>query len=326
MPGAPAPAPPLPAQPLPTASEVRPRIGVSSCLLGEPVRFNGGHSRSRFLTDVLGPYVEWVPCCPEMAIGLGSPRQTLRLTAQGRLVNRAGTADHTAAVGALPLPGALDGYVFKARSPTCGTRGITRYHGNGQPADRLGRGVYAGRLMAEFPLLPVEDDGRLNDPALRESFTERVFALARLRELLSGPWQPRDLSAFQARHKLQLLARDPVRNRQAGRVAARASSRPRDETAARYRELFCAAMAGRATRGRHANALQHALGHISDGLDPARRRDLAGQIDAYRHGHVSLSVPVALLAHHASTGVAPWLASQTYLQPFPRELGLHGQR
>jgi uncharacterized protein YbgA (DUF1722 family)/uncharacterized protein YbbK (DUF523 family) len=300
----------------------RPRIGVSSCLLGEEVRFNGGHSRSRFLTDELGAHVDWVPCCPEMAIGLGSPRETLRLTTGGRLVNRSGTADHTAAVAAVPLPADLDGYVLKSRSPTCGDHGIARYGDDGQPADHRGRGVFAQRLMAAFPLLPVEEEGRLNDHLLREAFAERIFAAARLRDLLSAPWRPRDLIAFHARHKLQLLAHDPGRHLLAGQVVADAGRRPQAETAPAYRELFCAAMAAKATRGRHANALQHAFSHVGKGLDRARRDDLLTHIEAYRRGQAPLSVPVALLTHHASDGALPWLASQSYLQPFPAELRL----
>jgi uncharacterized protein YbbK (DUF523 family) len=204
----------------------RPRIGVSSCLLGEPVRFNGGHSRSRFLADELGPYVDWVPYCPEVEIGLGTPRETVRLTADGRLVNKSGTLDHTAAMAALPLPAGLDGYVFKAKSPSCGIHGIPRYAPSGQPSDYRGRGVFAKRVTEQLPLLPAEDEGRLNDAVLREEFTERVFAFARLRHLLCSPWQPADLVSFHARHKLQLLAHHPARYRDAGRVVAAAGSAP----------------------------------------------------------------------------------------------------
>ena len=165
---------------------MRPRVGVSSCLLGEQVRFDGGHKRHGFLADVLGQHVDWVPFCPEMAIGLGTPRETLRLTAGDRLVNRSNTADHTAAMAALPLPEGIDGYVFKAKSPSCGIQGIPRYAGGEQPADRDGRGVFAARLMAAFPLLPVEDEERLADAALREAFIERIFARARQRERLAA--------------------------------------------------------------------------------------------------------------------------------------------
>jgi uncharacterized protein YbbK (DUF523 family) len=131
----------------------RPRVGVSSCLLGAEVRFNGGHKRFRFLTDELDPYVDWVPYCPEIEIGLGTPREPIRLTADGRLVNRSGTADHTRSMTALPLPMAVDGYVFKAKSPSCGVWGIPRYRDDGQPAADRGRGLYADRVMTQFPLL-----------------------------------------------------------------------------------------------------------------------------------------------------------------------------
>jgi uncharacterized protein YbgA (DUF1722 family)/uncharacterized protein YbbK (DUF523 family) len=300
----------------------RPRVGVSSCLLGEEVRFNGGHKRFRFLTDELDPYVDWVPYCPEIEIGLGTPREPIRLTADGRLVNRGGTADHTALMAALPLPSGIDGYVFKAKSPSCGIRGIPRYRDDGQAWGVVGPGLYAGRVVAEFPLLAVEDEGRLSDPGLREAFVERVFAAARLRDLLSGPWEPRDLVAFHARHKLQLLAHDPARYRSAGRVVAAAGSASPAEAASAYGELFLAAMAGRATRGRHANALLHAYSRIGRTLSSPLGSDLVARIGAYRRGEVPLSVPVALLAHYASGGELPWLAEQTYLAPFPAGLRL----
>ncbi len=290
---------------------------MSSCLLGEKVRFDGGHKRFRFLTDELGPYVDWVPYCPEIEIGLGTPREPIRVTAGGRLVNRSGTADHTASMAALPLPSGIDGYVFKAKSPSCGVRGIPRYGASGV----YGPGLYAERVIAEFPLLAVQDEGRLNDAGLREAFVERVFAVARLRALLSGPWEPRDLVAFHARHKLQLLAHDPSGYRSAGRVVASAVV-SRASTGAAYGELFLAAMATPATRGRNANALLHAYSRIGRSVARPLSADLVGRIDAYRRGEVPLSVPVALLAHYASGGDLPWLAEQTYLAPFPAELRL----
>jgi len=310
---------------VPVGLSARPRVGVSSCLLGEQVRFNGGHKRYRFLTDELAAYVDWVPYCPEMEIGLGTPREPIRLTVGGRLVNRTDTADHTAAMTALPLPSGLDGYVFKAKSPSCGLRGIPRYRDDGQPADVAGRGLYAGRLLAEFPRLAAEDEGRLNDAALREAFVERIFASARLRALLSGTWEPRDLVTFHARHKLQLLAHDPARCRSAGRVVAAAAGTPREQAAAAYEELFLAALARPATPGRNANTLLHAYSRIGRTLEQPRRGDLVSRIDAYRRGEVPLSVPVALLAHYASGGDLPWLAGQTYLAPFPAGLRVrHG--
>jgi uncharacterized protein YbgA (DUF1722 family)/uncharacterized protein YbbK (DUF523 family) len=299
---------------------MRPRIGVSSCLLGEQVRFDGGHKRHRFLADVLDRYVDWVPFCPEVAIGLGTPRETLKLTDDGRLINRSRTADHTAAMAGLPLPSDIDGYVFKAKSPSCGIHGIPRYSGHDQPADRQGRGVYAGRLMDACPLLPVEDEGRLTDNVLREAFVERIFARARLRELFAARWQPRDLVAFHARHKLQILAHAPAAYRQAGRVVAGAGRRPRAAVQAEYGELFCAALDSSATRGRHANALLHAFSQVSAVLDDTRRKDLVDRIEAYRRGDTLISVPIALLAHHARGDGLRWLAEQTYLAPYPAAL------
>ena len=300
----------------------RPRVGVSSCLLGEEVRFNGGHKRYRFLTDELDPYVDWVPYCPEVEIGLGTPREAIRLTAAGRLVNRGGTVDHTEAMAALPVPAELDGYVFKAKSPSCGIRAIPRYRQDGLAADHGGRGLYVGRVLDRFPLLAVEDEGRLNDAGLREAFTERIFAAARLRSLLSGAWEARELVEFHTRHKLQLLAHDPARYRSAGRVVAAARNAPQASTTAAYRDLFLAALASRATLGRNANALLHAYSRIGRELDRARREDLVSRIDAYRRGEAPLSVPVALLAHYAGGGQWPWLAAQTYLRPFPAALRL----
>ena len=303
-------------------ASVRPRVGVSSCLLGEPVRFNGGHSRCRFLADELGPYVDWVPYCPEMEIGLGTPRETLRLTADDHLVSRSGRADHTKAMAALPLPAGLDGYVFKAKSPSCGIHGIPRYGPGAQPADHRGRGVFAQRLIARFPLLPAEDEGRLNDAVLREEFTERVFAFARLRGLFGTPWEARDLVSFHARHKLQLLAHDPARYRRAGRIVAAAGIAPREATEAAYRDVFQAAMTARASRGRNANVLHHAFGRIGREAGVRRHADLLTRIESYRRGTDPLSVPIAILAHYASDGELPWLAEQTYLAPFPDALAL----
>ena len=301
----------------------RPRVGVSSCLLGEEVRFNGGHKRFRFLTDELDPYVDWVPYCPEVKIGLGTPREPIRLTADGRLVNRSGTADHTSAMTGLPLPFAVDGYVFKAKSPSCGVRGIPRYRDDGEASGAYGAGLYAERVIAEFPLLAVEDEGRLNDAGLREAFAERVFAAARLRSLLSGAVGAAGSGGV-------------PRPAQAAAAGARSGALPVGRAGGglgRERGFACVdrccvrgAVPGRdggaGHRGRNANALLHAYSRIGRALASPRRSDLVGRIDAYRRGEVPLSVPVALLAHYASGGDLPWLASQTFLAPFPAELRL----
>ncbi|MEU5884909.1 DUF523 and DUF1722 domain-containing protein [Spirillospora sp. NPDC047279] len=308
---------------------VVPRVAVSGCLLGEPVRYNAGHCRSRFLTQNLEPYVEWVSVCPEMEIGLGAPRPSLRLVGREggdlRLVTRDGSADHTDAMVELADRRAaqladLDGWVLKSRSPSCGPRGVTRHLENGNPADRRSRGVFAGRIMDALPATPVEEEGRLNDPVLREHFVERIFAQARLRALFEGGWKGRDLVAFHSAHKLQILAHDPARYRLLGRVVAAAGARPPDELRAEYTDLFAAAFAVRPKRGRHVNALQHVFGPMSERLDDARRHDITGIIDAYARGEVPLQVPMTLLRHHARGEDIAYLQAQTYFQPYPADL------
>ncbi|GAA4058152.1 DUF523 and DUF1722 domain-containing protein [Actinomadura miaoliensis] len=314
----------VPAQP-------RPRLAVSSCLLGAAVRYNGGDSRDWFLTGPLSLHVDWVPICPEMEIGLGAPRAPVRLRTDGALVARDGTADHTAAMVRLardrvPELDRLDGYVLKSRSPSCGLFGLPRYAPGrpgeppgGWPADRRGRGLFAALVAEALPGLPAEEDGRLNDPLLREHFLERVFAQARLREFFAGDWRARDLVAFHSRHKMQLLAHDPAAYRRTGRIVARAGARDPTELEAEYRRAFTAALAARTTPGRHVNALLHLLGFLSDRLDPTRRHDILTAIDSYRRGEAR-GVPTALLRHHAAGEELGFLSRQTYFAPFPAEL------
>ena len=264
-----------------------------------------------------------------MEIGLGAPREAVRLTAGGRLVGRGGQ-DHTGAMAALAerrrvgLAG-LCGYVLKSRSPSCGLYRVRVYPGPQAaeaPARGDGRGVFAARVLEANPLLPVEEEGRLNDPLLRETFIEQVFARHRLAALFGGRWRARDLVEFHARHKLQLLAHDPVRAHRAGRLVAGARAGPGAAIAGRYTALFAEAMALQVSRGRHSNALLHAFGLVSDHLDDARRHDILIRIEAYRGGEVPLSVPVALIRHHAAGCRVGYLQAQTYLDPFPAALGL----
>ncbi|MGV9773897.1 YbgA family protein [Streptosporangium sp. NPDC003464] len=308
--------------------QVRPRVAVSSCLVGELVRFNGGHSRDRFLSGELDPYVDWVRICPEVEIGLGAPRESLRLERSPRgprLVTRKTGVDLTDRMASLAAgrAGALDvdGYVFKSRSPSCGVHGVPLYAGD-TAVDRKGRGVFAARILDAHPLLPVEDEGRLNDALLRETFVERIFAQARLRALLEDDWRARDLVAFHSRHKMQLLAHDPAVYREAGRVVARAGLRPREELAADYARAFGTAFARKASIGRHVNVLQHCMGMVSDALDRTRRADLAEVIASYQAGQVALSVPATLIRHHARGAAAAYLRDQTYFSPYPQELRL----
>ncbi|MEU3015887.1 DUF523 and DUF1722 domain-containing protein [Nocardiopsis sp. NPDC007018] len=312
----------------------RPVVGVSSCLIGAPVRYNGGHSRFRFLTDELDRHVSWLPVCPEAEIGLGIPRPTLRLqegptAAPGgeRVISSKDGADHTddlarVADRHLRELRRVDGYVLKNKSPSCGLYAMPVFDGNGDRQRGTGRGAFAARLTELLPHLPVEEQGRLSDPVLREHFVERVFAHARLRALLEEGWRPRDLVAFHTRHKLQLMAHSPDGYRETGRIVARAGDGDPEEVAASYTDAFHRALAVKGSRGRHANVLQHVFGMISPLLDDARRHDLLAAIEDYRETQAPLSLPVALLRHHCSAEGVTWATEQTYLRPYPEALRL----
>jgi uncharacterized protein YbgA (DUF1722 family)/uncharacterized protein YbbK (DUF523 family) len=307
------------------------RLGVSSCLLGQAVRFDGGHKRDRFVTDLLGSHVEWVPVCPELEAGMGVPRPAMRLVREGRdvrLVETASGRDHTArmrrfSAKRLRSLRALElcGYVLKKDSPSCGMERVKLYGGKGM-ARREARGLFAAALRDAFPSLPVEEEGRLSDPALRENFIERVFAYARLRELFRGRWSAGRLVAFHTAHKLQLMAHSQPAYAELGRMVAEQTRLPRAELRRRYSERFMQALARLATRGRNANVLQHATGHLKQQLEPAARAELAALIHDYRRGLVPLVVPITLLQHHARAHAVAYLQGQTFLEPHPRELML----
>ncbi|WP_017581327.1 YbgA family protein [Nocardiopsis valliformis] len=324
---------------------LRPVVGVSSCLIGAPVRYNGGHSRYKFLTDELDRHVDWLPVCPEAEIGLGVPRPTLRLQdrpepeADGpeaesgqawsadRVISSKDGTDHTddlAGVADRHLRELrrLDGYVLKNKSPSCGLYALPVFNDNGDRLRGTGRGAFAARLTALLPHLPVEEQGRLSDAVLREHFVERVFAHSRLRALLESEWRPRDLVEFHTRHKLQLMAHSPDGYRETGRIVARAGTDSPEEIASVYAEAFHRALAVKTSRGKHANVLQHVFGMISPMLDDTRRHDLLAGIEEYREGQAPLSLPVALLRHHCSAEDVAWASNQTYLRPYPDPLRL----
>jgi uncharacterized protein YbgA (DUF1722 family)/uncharacterized protein YbbK (DUF523 family) len=307
------------------------RIGISTCLLGHEVRFDGGHKRDRFLTDVLGPFVDWVPVCPEVELGLGVPREPVHLEDTGgilRMVGARSGADHTAAMarfarGRVRALAALDlcGYVLKKGSPSCGMERVRVRRGEGAPS-RDGRGLFAAALMQRLPLLPVEEEGRLHDPPLRESWIERVFAYRRLRNLFAGRFSRRRLVEFHTAHKLQLMAHSPGAYRQLGRLVAEAHALPAAELRRRYQLGFMEALAHRATPGRHRNVLEHMLGHFRERLDAQTRAEIARLIEDYHARLVPLVVPLALIAHYARKLDVAWLREQVYLAPHPKELML----
>ena len=310
----------------------RPRIGISACLLGDEVRFDGGHKRDAFLTDVLGPHVEWVRVCPEVEVGMGTPRETLRLVrAAGgeiRMVTTRTVVDHTASMqrwARMRLDELasedLSGYVLKSASPSCGMERVKVFGGNGMP-HRDGRGLFADALLKRFPNLPVEEDGRLWDARLRENFIERVFAHRRLHRLFQGRWTTAALAAFHTAHKMSLLSHSTGAYTALGRLAGSAAKMPRAKVRAEYERGFMHAMKSPATTRRHTTVLMHMAGHLKTLLDKASRDEMLDCIDDYRRGFVPLVVPLTLLRHHVRVHNVIYLAGQTYLQPHPRELML----
>ena len=306
------------------------KVGVSSCLLGQPVRFDGGHKRHDFVVDLLGAFADYVPVCPEIELGLGAPRETLRLIRRGddiRMVMANGQ-DHTDAMRAYSRQRVeklsaedLDGYILKRDSPSCGMERVKIHGAAGAPA-RNGRGLFAEALIERFPLLPVEEEGRLSDPRLRENFIERLFAYRRLKDLFKGRWTVGALVAFHTAHKLVLLAHSPEAYRQLGRLVAGAKNNARAELRASYEQGFMRALAVVATRARHTNVLQHMAGYFRDRLDQGSRLELADAIEEYRQGRLPLIVPITLVKHHVRATGQSYLSGQIYLQPHPRELML----
>ncbi len=314
------------------------------CLLGERVRYDGGHKHDRFLTDTLGKFVEFVPVCPEVEIGMGTPREPIHLVELGGEIQLRGVksdTDHTAemrryARRRVEQLAELDlcGYILKKDSPSCGMERVKVYQSNppkstpaapssrgaggGSPV-RRGVGLFAEALLAGLPNLPVEEEGRLSDPRLRENWVERIFAYQRLKMLWGGRWKVGDLVAFHTAHKFAVLAHSPRAYTELGRLVAAAKSLPRAKLRDAYEKQFMAALAKMATPGRHANVLQHMAGFLSDHLDAAARQELAGLIDDYRRGLLPLVVPITLISHHARQLDAPYLRGQTYLNPHPKE-------
>ncbi|MEJ2344457.1 MAG: DUF523 and DUF1722 domain-containing protein [Gammaproteobacteria bacterium] len=312
-------------------SEPLPRVGVSSCLLGQQVRYDGGHKHNGYVTQTLGRYFELVPFCPEMAIGLGVPRPPIRLVAGPGDAVRALRVDDPAFEVTGPLAEYarrvaddnpdLSGYILKKGSPSCGMERVKVYTEAGMPA-RGGVGIYAQTLMAALPLLPVEEEGRLMDPVLRENFVERVFVYQRWQRLVAGGLTSARLVDFHTEHKFSILAHDEPGYREMGRLVAQAGQGDLDALAQRYVRLLMGALRQRATRKRHANVLMHIMGYLKPHLDGADKEELLALIDRYRLGQVPLIVPITLLRHFLRRFPDPYISRQHYLQPHPAELML----
>ena len=315
------------------AAEEKIPVGISSCLLGEQVRYDGGHKRHSWITGTLGKYFELHPFCPEVDIGLGIPRKPIRLTraedGEIRCVQIDDPAiDHTRALRDClhkrrAWAGRLCGYILKKDSPSCGMERVRVWRGE-MPA-REGSGIFADALMREFPWLPVEEEGRLGDAVLRENFIQRVFVLRRWFALLESGLSVSALTQFHARHKLILMSHDPMQYPALGRLLADAGKQDFEELSEQYLLRLMAALKLPATRGRHVNVLQHITGYLKKSLATDDKRELARTIEDYRQGLVPLIVPITLLNHFFRKHPHPYIAESWYMKPYPAELVLRNQ-
>ncbi|SDH93058.1 Uncharacterized conserved protein YbgA, DUF1722 family [Pseudomonas flavescens] len=318
----------MPASPL---HQQKPTLGVSACLLGAEVRYNGGHKASRLCLDQLSDHFEFVPFCPEVAIGLGTPREPIRLVGDPAAPRAVGTVhpgqDHTEALTAYgeqvaaELP-PISGYIVMQQSPSCGLERVKVYQDNGHPSEPKGRGLYTSVLCQRHPNLPIEEDGRLNDPVLRENFLTRVFTYAQWQALCQSGLSRGKLIEFHARHKYLLMATDPLRYKRLGRLLGDLSGRDLHDLAEHYFGELMTALKRCATRGTHANVLQHLIGYLKGSLSSAEKQEMQQLIGQYRHGIVPLVVPLTLLKHHFRQHPDSYIAQQVYLQPHPENLSL----
>ncbi|MBN2054379.1 DUF523 and DUF1722 domain-containing protein [bacterium] len=307
------------------------RLGISSCLMGHEVRYDGQHKLDRFLVNTLGAYVDYIPVCPEVEAGFGVPREAFRLTgdpAAPRLVTQKTRVDCTQqmldwAKGKLDelAEMQLDGFLFKAKSPSSGMERVKVYNDKGV-AVRNGVGIWARAFMERFPLLPVEEEGRLHDAELRENFIERVFVFMRWREMRSGDHTVSGLMDFHTRHKLLLMAHSPRHLRLLGRLVAGTESASLQKVTEEYLAVLTEALLLKATVKKNINTLQHVMGYFKKVLSADEKQELLETMAHYRDHHVPLLVPVTLLNHYVRKYGQPYLARQYYLKPHPIELRL----
>ena len=307
------------------------KLGVSSCLLGEPVRYDGGHKLDRFLKDTLGLYVDYVPVCPEVECGLGTPREAMHLEGapgEFRLITSRTRQDLTdrmlswAGKRVVELESEdLCGFIFKSRSPSSGMERVSVVDETGV-SHKTGVGLFAGVFMKHFPLIPVEDEGRLHDPGLRENFIERIFAFKRWREALGQGRKTAGLIEFHSRHKLQIMAHGSGCAREMGELVAKAKEIPREKLFEQYEKMLLEGLRLKATVKKNTNVLQHIMGYFKKLLTPDEKRELVETIEQYYKENLPLIVPLALLKHYVRKYDQPYLKGQSYLEPHPIELRL----
>lgn len=314
-----------------THTDVKIPVGISECLLGERVRFDGGHKRNRFLTDVMSRYFDYRPVCPEVLIGLGIPRKPIRLVATDKGTRVRGVQDDSLDVTealaaeadkALERMPDICGYVMMQNSPSCGAFRMKRYGENGYPLDSDGIGAYAERLMELHPLLPVEEAGRLTDAGLRDNFISRVFAYHDWKTSVEPDPTPAKLVDFYSRYKYQVMAHHVPSYQSIGRLVAQAGTRDINELCDEFLNAFMAALSHKTTRKSNTNTMMHLRGYLRDLLDGNEQQELSEVIDAYHAGDVPLVVPLTLLKHYLRKVDNPYLQKQTFWAPHPEKLGL----
>ena len=311
--------------------ENRIKIGISACLLGENVRWNGGHSRDRYLTDTLGLYVEYVPVCPEVECGMGVPRETLRLAGDPdnpSLVTSKTNIDHTDRMNRWARKRLKDlekedlcGFIFKKKSPSSGLFNVPVRTSKGMP-QKKGQGIFARIFTEHFPLIPVEEEGRLHDPKLRETFIEQIFTLKRWRETLAKRKSMGTLVEFHTRHKLLMMSHSPNHSRLMGKLVAGGKAIPAKDLFEQYETLLMEALRLKTTQKKNINVLQHIMGYFKKLISPDEKQELLEIIEQYRKEYVPLIVPVTLLNHYVRKYKQPYLAQQVYLNPHPVALKL----
>jgi len=311
--------------------EDRIKVGISTCLLGQSVRYDGGHQRDRYLIDTLGQYMEYVPVCPEVECGLGTPREAMRLVGNPenpRLVTRKTGVDHTQKmirwakkrVKALEKEG-LCGFIFKSKSPSSGMSRVKVYNDQGMPA-QTGVGMFARVFMEYFPLIPVEEDGRLHDPKIRENFIERVFTLMRWRVNLEEKPAMGRLVDFHSKNKLLIMAHSPKHYREMGRLVAGGKGIAIKKGYEHYQTLLMDALKLKSTIRKNSNVLFHLMGYFKKQLTADEKQEVIDLIEQYRHEYLPLIVPITLINHYVRKYDQPYLKMQTYLNPHPVELKL----
>lgn len=307
------------------------KLGVSQCLLGDRVRYDGQHKRDSFIVDILGKYVQFVPVCPEVECGLSVPREAMRLVGSldnPRLMTQRTGIDHTDRMMGWAAKRLKDlekedlcGYIFKAKSPSSGMERVKVYNGRGGVTG-LGAGLFAREFMKKFPLLPVEDEGRLNDPDLRENFIERIFTLKRYREAVRDGVSRKALMDFHATHKLLLMSHSPGDVAGMGRSISGKSGKITNQEKTEYEAALLRLLKIHATARKHVNVLQHMTGYFSVDLTGDERKELTGLIEEFRKGYMPLIVPITMIQHYVRKYGIAYLAAQYYLHPHPVEMKL----